>query len=309
MTTQFRGITERQGVLLQGDAGWGEWSPFLDYHGAEIVPWQGAALEAADEGWPEPVRDSVEVNATVPVVSPEAAQELVRRQGCGTAKVKVADPRSSLDDDLERLVAVREVLGPGGRLRIDANGLWSVDEALVAIGRLRHLDLEYVEQPCAAVEDLARLRLELARRGWNVLVAADESIRRSGDPERVRDLEAADVAVLKVQPLGGVRRCLRLAEDLGMPVVVSSALESSVGLAAGVALAAALPELPHACGLNTATLLTRDVTSVPLVAEGGRLTVRPVVPDLVAEVAADGATEEFWAERWRRTAELADHLG
>ena len=188
-------------------------------------------------------------------------------------------------------------------MRIDANGAWSVDEAVRALRALGRFDLEYAEQPCATVEELAELRLALARAGVDVAVAADEPIRRSGDPERVAALGAADVAVLKVQPLGGVRRCLELAERLGLPVVVSSALESSVGVAAGVALAAALPELPYACGLNTLALLHQDVTSDPLVVSEGRLAVRRVAPDGEAWQAPP-QTDLWWRQR-RATVEAA----
>jgi O-succinylbenzoate synthase len=221
------------------------------------------------------------VNVTVPAVDPEQAHAIVTAGGCRTAKVKVAEPGQSLADDEARVEAVRDALGPGGRVRIDANGAWDVDAAVAAIG---HLDLaagglEYVEQPCAAVEDLAAVR-----RRVDVPIAADESIRRAADPYRVRDLEAADIAVLKVQPLGGVRACLRIAEDIGLPVVVSSALETSVGIAAGVALAAALPELPYACGLATVQLLTGDVVAASLLPVDG---VLPVVRSDVDQAALD----------------------
>jgi O-succinylbenzoate synthase len=212
---------------------------------------------------------------TVPAVDAERAHAIVAGSGCRTAKVKVAEPGQAEGEDEARLEAVRSALGPSGLVRIDVNGLWDVDTAL---RRLPVLDraagsLEYVEQPCAAVEDLA-----VVRRRQHVPVAADESIRRAADPYRVRELEAADVAVLKVQPLGGVRACLRIAEDIGLPVVVSSALESSVGIAAGVALAAALPELTHACGLATVALLTDDLVESPLLPVDGMLPVgRPVV--------------------------------
>ena len=190
-------------------------------------------------------------------MGPEQAHAIVLAGGCRTAKVKVAEPGQSLADDLARVEAVRDALGPGGLIRVDANGGWDVDAAVVAIAALDRAagGLEYVEQPVASVEELA-----VVRRKVDVPIAADESIRRAEDPYRVRDLEAADIAVLKVQPLGGVRACLRIAEDIGLPVVVSSALETSMGIAAGVALAAALPELPHACGLATVQLLTDDVT-------------------------------------------------
>ena len=261
LRTRFRGITVREGVLLRGDAGWGEWSPFLEYDDATSRPWLACAREAADQGWPAPLRDHVPVNVTVPATDPERAHAIVLAGGCRTAKVKVAERGQVLADDLARVEAVRDALGPDGLIRVDANGGWDVDEAVRAVAALERAagGLEYVEQPVASVEDLA-----VVRRRVGVPVAADESIRRAEDPYRVRDLEAADIAVLKVQPLGGVRACLRIAEDIGMPVVVSSAVESSVGIAAGVALAAALPELHHACGLATIQLLTDDIAVTPM---------------------------------------------
>src|SRR3954451_12974953 len=201
MRTRFRGITVREGVLLRGDVGWGEFSPFLEYDARTSEPWLRAAREAADEGWPAPLRDAVPVNVTVPAVGPEQAYETTRRGGCRTAKGKVAEPGQGLAQEQARLEAVRDAIGPDGHIRVDANGLWSLDEAVTRIPLLDRAagGLEYVEQPCASVEDLAAVR-----RRVDVPVAADESIRRAEDPYRVRDLEAADVAVLKVQPLGGV---------------------------------------------------------------------------------------------------------
>jgi O-succinylbenzoate synthase len=290
MRTRFRGITVREGVLLRGSAdsggqGWGEWSPFLEYDAAVAEPWLRCAEEAAAGDWPAPVRDRVPVNVTVPAVGPEQAHAIVVAGGCRTAKVKVAEPGQSLAEDQARLEAVRDALGPAGRVRIDVNGLWDLETAVASIPVLDRAagGLEYVEQPCASVEDLAAVR-----RRVEVPVAADESIRRAADPYRVRDLEAADVAVLKVQPLGGVRACLRIAEDIGLPVVVSSALETSVGIAAGVALAAALPELPYACGLATVQLLGADVVTEPLLPVDGELPVRvPQVDDSLAHAAPD----------------------
>jgi O-succinylbenzoate synthase len=296
MTTRFRGITVREGAVIRGDTGWGEWSPFLDYSPAVAEPWLRCAEEAAAGDWPPPLRTSVPVNATVPVVSPEVAHDLVTRSGCTTAKVKVADPGTPLGDDLARVEAVRDALGPSGKLRVDANGAWDVDAAVGAIALLDKAagGLEYVEQPCAAVEDLA-----VVRRRVDVPIAADESIRRAEDPYRVRDLQAADVAVLKVQPLGGVRACLRIAEDIGLPVVVSSALETSLGLAAGVALAAALPALDHACGLATRSLLTADVAAPELVPVDGELpVVRPELDEaLLDEAAATPSRVAWWEDR------------
>jgi O-succinylbenzoate synthase len=306
MTTRFRGITVREGVLVETESGWGEFSPFVEYDDAVAAPWLACALEAARGDWPAPVRSSVPVNVTVPAVGPERAHEIVARSGCGTAKVKVADPGETLAEAQARLEAVRAALGPEGRVRIDVNGLWSVDEALAGIPVLDRAagGLEYVEQPCASVEELA-----LVRRRVDVPIAADESIRRAADPYRVRDLEAADVAVLKVQPLGGVRACLRIAEDIGLPVVVSSALESSVGLAAGVALAAALPELPYACGLATRALLTGDLVERSLVPHGGAIGVVSRMPPSAERLAGSRAAPDrvaWWQDRVRRVRALLD---
>ncbi|HEU4676130.1 MAG TPA: o-succinylbenzoate synthase [Motilibacteraceae bacterium] len=305
MRTRFRGIDVREGVLVRGPAGWAEFSPFWDYDAAESASWLRATREAAFEGLPAPVRDRVPVNVTVPAVGPERAHAVVVGSGgCRTAKVKVADPGQSEADDLARLEAVRDAIGPDGKVRIDVNGLWDVD---TAVDRLPRYDraaggLEYVEQPCATVEELAAVRRKV-----HVPVAADESIRRAEDPLRVRALEAADVAVLKVQPLGGVRACLRIAEQIGLPVVVSSALESSVGIAMGVALAAALPELTHACGLATVQLLTADLVDDPLLPVDGALPVGPVVPS--AERLAAAAASPDVAARWAaRLAEVAEML-
>jgi O-succinylbenzoate synthase len=302
LRTRFRGLTVRHGLLLHGPAGWAEWSPFAGYERPEIDAWAQAAREAAVDGFPAQVRDRVPVNVTVPACDPQTAHDLVSASGCTTAKVKVAERGQYVAEDVARLEAVRDALGSAGKLRIDANGAWSVPDALTRLQLLARFDLEYVEQPCASVEELARLRRELSRRGLSIPIAADESIRRSGDPERVAELEAADIAVLKVQPLGGVRRCLELADTLGLPVVVSSALESSVGLRAGVALAACLPDLPYACGLNTAALFTRDVTAEPLVAEQGGIALREVVVDEDAPWRADRATAGWWQDRWEGVA-------
>ena len=298
MTVRFRRVDRREGVLLYGDAGVGEFSPFWDYDDAESAAWLAAAYEAADQGFPPAVRDVVPVNCIVPAVSPlEAARLVTGSHGCRTAKVKVAEPGQGLDDDLARVAAVRDALGPQGRIRVDANGAWSVESAVTAIRSLAEFDLEYVEQPVATVEQLAAVR-----RRVDVPIAADESIRRAADPLLVKRRGAADVVVLKVQPLGGVRACLRLAEQVEMPVVVSSALESSVGIAAGVALAAALPDLPYACGLATTALLRRDLVDDPWRPVEGRLAVRAVQPSpqRVAEARPDRQSEQRWLDRLER---------
>ncbi|KAB2808264.1 o-succinylbenzoate synthase [Pimelobacter simplex] len=308
MTTRFRGITVREATLLRGPGGWGEWSPFLEYLPEVAEAWLRCAEEAAAGDWPAPVRDRVPVNVTVPAVDPERAHAIVRAGGCRTAKVKVAEPGQSTADDEARLEAVRDALGPDGLIRVDANGGWSVDDAVAAIGRLDRAagGLEYAEQPVATVEELA-----LVRRRVGVPIAADESIRRAEDPYRVRDLEAADIAVLKVQPLGGVRACLEIAERIGLPVVVSSALETSVGIAAGVALAAALPELPYACGLATVQLLTADVVAEPLLPVDGALPVRRPKVDVqqVGLLSASPERVAHWEARLADVRALREDLG
>ncbi len=296
MTTPFRGIDRREGMVVEGPAGWAEFSPFLDYDSAECVPWLAAALDSAENPWPTPLRDNIPVNCTVPAVGPDAAALIVRASGCSTAKVKVAERGQTRIDDIERVEAVRDALGSDGKIRVDANGGWSVDEAVSAIAALTIAShgLEYVEQPCASVEDLAAVR-----RRVGVPIAADESIRRAADPMRVVELEAADIAVLKVAPLGGVHACLRIAEQIGLPVVVSSAVETSIGLAAGLALAAALPELPYACGLATTSLLDGDVVTSPLTPVDGFLPVgrQRFDPAAYAAVAADEQTDMRWQAR------------
>jgi o-succinylbenzoate synthase len=300
MRTRFRGITVREGALIEGPAGWGEFSPFPEYGPRECARWLACALEAATSGWPPPVRADVPVNVTVPAVGPEQAHAIVAGSSCRTAKVKVAERGQPLRADTSRVEAVRDALGPHGRIRVDANGAWDVDEAQRALRELGRFGLEYAEQPCATLAELAELR-----RRVDVPLAADESIRRAEDPLAVRAAGAADIVVLKVQPLGGVRAALAVAAACGLPVVVSSAVETSVGLAAGLALAAALPELPYACGLATMSLLTGDVTASPLREAGGVLpAARPAVdPRRLAAFQADPAP---WRERLLAAATYLD---
>lgn len=300
MRVRFRGLTRRTGMLLQGKAGWAEWSPFPEYSDEEAAHWLRAALDAAEHGFPGPMRDTVPVNGIVPALAPDDAARRAVESGCGTIKIKVAG-ETSLDDDLARVRAVRAAL-PEAKVRIDANGGWSLDEAERALRALSDVGLQYAEQPVAAVEDLARLR----SLGLGTPIVADESIRRADDPYRVAELDAADGIVLKVQPLGGVRRCLTLAKELRLPCVVSSAVETSIGLAAGVALAGALPELPWACGLETIRLLDGDVVERSLTPEAGRL-VPPVVglqPTLAERHLADDETTAWWRARFDRVSAL-----
>jgi O-succinylbenzoate synthase len=298
MPVRFRGTTVREGALLHGPAGWGEFSPFPEYGPRECARWLACALESAAFGWPAPVRSSVPVNVTVPAVDPVQAHAIVSRSGCRTAKVKVAEPGQPESADVDRVEAVRDAIGRSGNVRIDANGGWDVDTAERMLTALARFDLEYAEQPCPSLPELATLR-----RRVNVPLAADESIRRAEDPLRVRAAGAADIVVLKAQPLGGVRAGLEIAADCGLPAVVSSAVDTSVGLAAGVALAAALPELPYACGLATMSLLAGDVTAQPLAEIGGQVPVRAAVVD-PAELARWEVDAADWRERLLAAAEF-----
>lgn len=269
---RFRRVDARSGLLVHGPEGWGEFSPFPEYGPPATARWRAAAEEAATRAWPTPIRARVPVNVTVPATTPEEAHRVVTTSGCTTAKVKVGE-----GDDAGRVAAVRDALGPGGRIRLDVNAGWDLDEATRHIRALAAFDLEYVEQPVATAGEMAELR-----RRVDVPLAADELIRQADDPLHLDLREVADVAVLKVQPLGGVWRALAVAEALGLPAVVSSAVETSVGLAAGLALAAALPELPFACGLGTALLMAGDVVADPLVPVGGHLEVRRPAVDAEA---------------------------
>jgi O-succinylbenzoate synthase len=301
LTSRFRGIDVREGMLLEGSSGWGEFCPFLEYSVSEAAPWLRCAMESAEVGWPAPVRDLVPVNCIVPAVDPARAHAIVSGSGCRTAKVKVADHPESLAEDLARLEAVRDALRPGGLVRCDANGLWDVETATRVIPLLDRAagGLEYVEQPCATLDELAAVRRQV-----NVRIAADESIRRAEDPLRVAVAGAADIAVIKCAPLGGVRRALEVAEACGLPCVVSSALETSVGLAAEVALAGALPELDFACGLGTLSLLDGDLVAEPLRPVDGYLTVprKPprTDPMLLDRYAASAERAGWWRERLSR---------
>lgn len=300
MRVRFRGVDVREALLLEGPSGWGEFSPFLEYADVESSRWLAAALESAYAVWPAPVRDAVPVNATVPAIGADRVPEVLARfDGCTTAKVKVAERGQTLDDDVERVAAVRSAMGPSARIRVDANGGWDVGTATQALRRLTAYDLEYAEQPCSRVEELVELRTALARNGIDVAIAADESIRKAEDPLRVARLGAADVVVVKVAPLGGVSAALEIVEACGLPAVVSSALDTSVGIAAGVALAAALPSLEFACGLGTVGLFERDVAATSWRPRGGRLSTGRAVPDAraLAELAAAPDRQRWWRER------------
>ena len=301
LVTTFRGIDVREAMLLRGPNGWTEFSPFAEYADAEAATWLAGAI---DFGWGAAYpayRDSIPVNATLPAVAPEAIEEVLARfPGTRTVKVKVAERGQVLADDVARVRATRAFLGPMGRIRIDANGGWNVDEAERAAHALAPFDLEYLEQPCASVPELAELRARL--HDWQLPIAADESVRKAEDPLLVAREGAADILVLKAQPLGGVTAALRIAADAGLPVVVSSALDTSVGISMGVHLAAALPDLEFDCGLATVGLFEYDVAVEPLRALDGVIDVRrpEVNEQVLVDYAATADRGAWWRARLER---------
>ncbi|OBG31047.1 o-succinylbenzoate synthase [Mycobacterium sp. E3198] len=292
MRVRFRGITTREVALIEGPAGWGEFGAFLEYAPPEAAHWLAAAVEGAYRPSPPVLRQRVPINATVPAVpAAEVGEVLSRFPGAGTAKVKVAEPGQTLADDVARVNAVRALVPT---VRVDANGGWTVEQAARAAAALTaDGPLEYLEQPCASVDELAALRARI-----DVPIAADESIRKAADPLAVVRAHAADIAVLKVAPLGGVRALLAIAAEIDIPVVVSSALDSAVGIRHGLTAAAALPELRHACGLGTGGLFTEDVVEVAAPIDGC-LPVGPVTPDpaRLRALAAPPERRQWWIDR------------
>jgi O-succinylbenzoate synthase len=292
MRIRFRGIDVREVALIDGPAGWGEFGAFLEYGPDEAAHWLASGVEAAYVAPPIPLREWIPINATVPAVSAAQVPEVLARfPGAGTAKVKVAEPGQTLAEDVARVNAVRERVPV---VRVDANGGWTVAEAAAACAALTaDGPLEYLEQPCATVPELAELR-----RLVDVPVAADESIRKADDPLLVVRSRAADVAVVKVAPLGGVARLLDIAGQIDIPIVVSSALDSAVGMSRGLLAAACLPDLRHACGLGTGGLFVEDVTE-GVAPVDGQLPVGAVVPDpaRLSALAASPDRRDWWIER------------
>lgn len=305
----FRGVTHREGVILAGPSGSGEFAPFLEYDDRTCALWLASAIEAAYGSWPQQRRDQVPVNAIVPALAPHEAASMAYRayvgDGCRTVKVKVAEAGQILDDDIARVQAVRaaqqSAAVPDARIRVDANGGWSLEQAVVAI---RELDraaggLEYVEQPCRTLEELAQLR-----RVVSVPIAADESIRTAGDPIQAARQGAVDVVVVKVPPLGGVHLALEVVRAAGVPVVVSGAMDSAVGLSAAIALAAAVDDLPYACGLGTGALLENDLVANPLRPRHGSLAVTRHTPEPAQLSQANErigvSRSQWWVERLTR---------
>jgi len=295
--TDFRSIRVREVALFQGRAGWGEFSPFLEYGAKECVPWLVSGIEAALVQAPLPKRQQIPVNATLPALNSreEIATVLSWYPGCTSVKIKVG---ANLSEDLARIAIVRELL-PTAKIRVDVNGNWSVDYALAAIKDMyAGGELEYIEQPCRTLDELRELkgRLEVP-----VLIAGDEVIRKSANPLALDLRGTIDIVMLKVAPLGGIKRSLEIAKTHGLPVVVSSALDSAVGISYGLKLAATLPELNYACGLATGELLKNDVATLPII--DGVIAVKSVVPDSVAlnEYAISPERLSWWRNRIRET--------
>ena len=305
---RFRGTTVREGLLLRVGEMWGEWAPFPEYDDDVGARWLRGALEAARGQWPQRRRDDVAVNAIVPALDARTATELVvdavTVDGCTVIKVKVGELGQEFDDDVARVAAVRAALddtgAASGRIRVDVNGGWTVDEAVERLDVLSDIadGLEYAEQPCATLDECAEVRSRLP----HVPVAVDEGARLAvtlDDALVAAIRDAADVVVLKAIPLGGVRPALDLAARLGLPVAVSGSLDSTVGLSSALALAGALPDEPLASGLGTGRLLAADTTDETALPQDGRLSVvrRHPDPAALASVRLDDGRAEWWQER------------
>ena len=291
-TTNFRGVTVREVALIQGEYGWGEFSPFLEYDDAESAPWLACAIEAATQPKPQQYRTQVSVNGTIPALNDlEELEEIIDSfPGVKTFKVKVGTDAS---EDLHRLEIVR-TLRPNATIRVDVNGLWSVDEAEKFINSIG--DVEYVEQPCATIEELRELKKRV-----DVKIVGDEVLRKAKDPFNMDLSGAVDYLMLKVQPLGGIKRAHKLAEHHNLPVVVSSALERAVGINYGLILAASFKDMSFDCGLGTGSLLAKNVADRPIV--DGKIAISDVIPNFDGlDVSADRFN--WWKNRIMRTAEL-----
>ena len=300
LRTKFRGLNDREMVLFEGPNGWAEWSPFVEYEVEEAAVWLAAAIEFAYGNPPTLNRKSIPVNATLPAVAPDQVAKVLGRFGSfKTVKIKVAEKGQTMTDDLARIAQVME-LYPHAKIRLDANGGYEVEEALDLAKELvkQSVPLEYLEQPVQSIAEMAELRLKLDELG--VKIAADESVRKVSDPLAVAHANAADVLILKAAPLGGIAPAINIAREAGLPVVISSALESSVGLSMGAHLAAALPDLEFDCGLATAALLAGDVTRNPLMPVDGQIEVRRVEVDeeLLNTFKIEEHREDWWLERF-----------
>jgi O-succinylbenzoate synthase len=287
----FRGIKSREIALFEGPAGWSEFSPFLEYDNKQSATWMKAALEAATKPAPTPLRNEVMVNATLPNIKPgEVEKVLSNFDGCTTIKIKIND--FTIDKEL-LIESLKHV--PNARFRLDINGGWTLDEAIVNLknyeGEFAGL-IDYVEQPCIDIADLKVLKNETG-----IKIAVDESIRKFLGSDLTKLKDVADIAVIKWAPSGGINAALDLVKQISLPVVVSSALDSSVGISHGLALACAIPNLYGACGLATVALLEGDVTSDSLLASKGVIANHKVTPDRISEFKVDNHRQKWWQDR------------
>lgn len=306
MLTKFRGLTSREALIFKGTKRWAEFSPFIEYSDQEASNWLAAALSFANQELPKLNRTSIGVNATLPAVNPDQVEAVLAKFGeFKTVKIKVAEVGQPLSADVLRVLKVAQRY-PNTRIRLDANGNFTPEQALELLAQLPLERIDYFEQPCSSLDELVQLKQSLRKLGLGVLIAADESIRKAEDPLEVARRGAADIVMLKVQPLGGIERCLEIARQTGLPAVVSSALETSIGLSQGAYLAAALPELEFDCGLGTLSLMESDITSAPLSPEAGRITPRDVEPDpaLLEKYQASPERTQWWLARLERCFEL-----
>ena len=306
LRTKFRGIVIRELMIFRGQVGWTEFSPFVEYEDEEAAQWLRGALAWANDSAPAKFRDTIPVNATLPAVDPNQIADVLSPFGkFGSVKIKVAETGQSISDDLDRVRRVRD-LYPDVRIRLDANAGYSVDQTMQIARSLKDFGLEYIEQPVKSIPELKDLRARIADESLGLKIAVDESIRKSSDPLLVAREQAADIAVIKVQPLGGIKEAMAIASETGLEIVVSSALESSVGLSHGLHLAAAMPNLNYDCGLATAKLLGGDVVTNPLVPIDGRIEVRRVEPDqeLIDRYRAPKDREDWWHARLERCLRL-----
>jgi O-succinylbenzoate synthase len=306
MLTTFRGLNTRELLIFKGAERWGEFSPFLEYEDSEAATWLKSALSWANNPLPNLVRTKIPINATLPAVAPDQIKTILESFGdFECVKIKVAEKGQSLSDDIARIRKV-QALYPSVKMRLDANGGYSLPQALELAKLLAGTNLEYLEQPVATVAELAELRSMIGELGLGVKIAADESIRKAQDPLEVARLKACDIAVMKVAPMGGLESALEIAELSGLEVVVSSALESSIGISQGLAFAAALPNLNYACGLGTLNLMAGDLVKNPLRTKTGFLEfeVPEIDPEKVNQFRADKDREAFWLSRLERCLEL-----
>jgi O-succinylbenzoate synthase len=308
LRTKFRGLTERELLVFEGPNGWSEWAAFTEYQDEEAATWLAAAIEWGFDKVPEPVRKQVPVNAILPAVPSEEVAKVLGRAGkFSTVKIKVADPKQTIADDLARILEVRN-LYPDVKLRLDANGGYTVQQALELIAELasNSIELEFFEQPVATIAELAELRVEIGKRESKVKIAADESVRRASDPLAVELAGAADLLVLKSAPLGGINSALEVANASKLEICPSSAMQSSIGLAAELHFAGCLPELNYDAGLGTGFLFGGDLTTDRLIPENGILELRrPEINTSSLEILkAEDHGYDWWIARLERCSRI-----